>query len=138
MMRRCGPAALLLCIGTLAASAQDDVIERQFKVAAGGDVRVGVFAYIRSDCTSGPLPAIRLATPPTHGNVNVKRGTLKATNIKQCLAIDVPAFVAFYHAAADYSGADGFELEISLPNGQKRRERIHVTVTKSSSSGEGI
>ena len=63
---------------------------------------------------SGPLPAIRLAAPPAHGSVTVKRGTLKATNIKQCLAIEVPAFVAFYDASTDYSGADDFELEIGL------------------------
>ena len=68
----------------------------------------------------------------------LKRGTLKATNIKQCLAIEVPAFVALYRAAADYSGADDFELEIGLLNGHERRERVHVTVTKSSSAGEGI
>jgi hypothetical protein len=131
-------AATILCIGVLTAYAQDDVIERQLKAVPGRDVRVGVFTDIRPDCTSGPLPAIRLATPPAHGIVNVKRGTLKATNIKQCLAIEVPAFVAFYHASADYSGADDFELEIGSPNDQKRRERVHVTVTKSSSGGEGI
>jgi len=131
-------AAVLLCLCTLTAVAQDDVIERQLKAAPGRDVRAGVFTDIRPDCTPGPLPAIRLATPPAHGNVTVKRGTLKATNIKQCLAIEVPAFVAFYRAAADYSGTDDFELEISLPNGHKRREHVHVTVTKSSSAGEGI
>ena len=130
--------AAMLLLGTLAVDAQDDVVERQLKAAPGRDVRVGVFTAIRPDCTSGPLPAIRLATPPAHGSVNVKRGTLKATNIKQCLAIEVPAFVAFYRASADYSGADDFELEISSPN-DKRRERIHMTVTKSSSgAGEGI
>jgi hypothetical protein len=131
-------AAMTLCIGTLAAYAQDDIIERQLKAAPGRDVRAGVFTDIRPDCTSGPLPAIRLAAPPAHGSATVKRGTLKATNIKQCLAIEVPAFVAFYRASADYSGADDFELEISLPDGHKRRERVHVTVTKSSSAGEGI
>ena len=131
-------AAAMLLLGTLAADAQDDVVERQLKAAPGRDVRVGVFTDIRPDCTSGPLPAIRLATPPAHGSVNVKRGTLKATNIKQCLAMEVPVFVAFYHAAADYSGADDFELEIGLPNGHKRRERVHVTVTRSFNAGEGI
>ena len=131
--------AMILCVGTLAAYAQDDVVERQLKATPGRDVRAGVFTDIRPDCTSGPLPAIRLATPPAHGSVTVKRGTLKATNIKQCLAIEVPAFVAFYRASADYSRADDFELEISSPNGHKRRERIHMTVTKSSSGvGEGI
>jgi hypothetical protein len=131
-------AAMFLCAGALMAYAQDDVIERQLKAASGRDVRAGVFTDIRPDCTSGPLPAIRLATPPAYGSVTVKRGTLRATNIKQCLAIEVPAFVAFYRARADYSGADDFELEISSPNGHKRRERVHVTVTKSSSAGEGI
>ena len=131
-------AAAMLLLGTLAVHAQDDVVERQLKAAPGRDVRVGVFTDIRPDCTSGPLPAIRLATPPAHGSVNVKRGTLKATNIKQCLAIEVPAFVAFYRAAAGYTGADDFELEIGLPNGHKRRERVHVTVTKSFNAGEGI
>ena len=136
---RCPPAAVaFLCVFALTARAQDEVIELQLKAAPGRDVRAGVFTDIRPDCTPGPLPAIRLATPPVHGNVTVKRGTLKATNIKQCLAIEVPAFVAFYRAAADYSGADDFELEISSPNGHKRRERVHVTVTKSSSAGEGI
>jgi hypothetical protein len=130
--------AAFLCVFALTVGAQDDVLERQLKAAPGHDVRAGVFTDIRPDCTSGPLPAIRLATPPAHGSIIVKRGTLKATNIKQCLAIEVPAFVAFYRAAADYSGADDFELEIGLPNGRKRRERVHVTVTKSSSAGEGI
>lgn len=138
-MKRCGVAAGIFWLASaLAAYAQDDVIERQLKAAPGRDVRAGVFTDIRPDCTSGPLPAIRLATPPAHGSVTVKRGTLRATNIKQCLAIEVPAFVAFYHASADYSGADDFELEISSRNGHKRRERVHVTVTKSSSTGQGI
>ena len=116
-MKRCWPfTAMFFLAGALAVRAQDDVVERQLKGAPGRDVRAGVFTDIRPDCTSGPLPAIRLATPPAHGSVTVRRGTLKATNIKQCLALEVPAFVAFYRAAADYSGADVFELEISLPN----------------------
>jgi hypothetical protein len=102
-------AAPILSIGAFAAYAQDHIVERQLKAV------------------------------PAHGSVTVKHGTLKATNIKQCLAIELPAFVAFYHASADYSGADDFELEIGLPNGHKRRERIHGTVTTSSSgTGEGI
>jgi hypothetical protein len=126
---------MFLCAGGLAAHAQDDVIERQLKAAPGRDVRAGVFTDIRPDCTSGPLSAIRLATPPAHGSVTVKRGALRATN-KQCLAIEVPAFVAFYRARADYSGADDFELEISSPNGHKRRERVHVTVINRQAPGK--
>jgi hypothetical protein len=86
----------------------------------------------------GPLPAIRLAAAPAHGSVTVKRVTLKATNLKQCLAIEAPAYVAFYRAAAAFSGADVFELEITMPDGRKRRERIKVTVTNSPNAGQAI
>ena len=132
-------AALALCAGVFVARAQDGAaIERQLKAVSGREVRVGVFTDIRPDCTSGPLPAIRLAAAPAHGTVRVKSGTLKATNIKQCLAIEVPAFVVFYRAAADFSGADVFELEITSPDGRKRRERVLVTVMQSSTTGQGI
>src|SRR5580698_8697274 len=130
-------AAMILCIGTLVAHAQDDVIERQLKVAPGRDVRVDVFTAIRPDCTSGPLPAIRLATPPAHGSVSVKRGTLKATNVKQCLATEVPAFVAFYRAALDYRGSDQFALEITWPDGRKQVQRFRIDVANGG-AGEGI
>jgi hypothetical protein len=131
-------AAILLFAGGLAARAQDNVVERQFKVASGRDVRVGIFTDIRPDCTSGPLPAIRLAAAPAHGGVTVKRGTLKATNVKQCLAMEVPALVAFYRAASDFSGRDVFELEISMQGGRKQHERIEVTITAPPGAGQGI
>ena len=139
MSRWCSAAAgALLCTFALSARAQDDLVERQLKAAPGRDVRVGIYTDIRSDCTSGPLPAIRLVTPPAHGTVTVKRGTLKATNFKQCLGIEVQAFVAFYRAAAEFSGADIFELEITMQGGRKQHERIHIMVTASAGAGEGI
>jgi hypothetical protein len=131
-------AAILLFAGGLTGRAQDNVVERQFKVASGRDVRVGIFTDIRPDCTSGPLPAIRLAAAPAHGSVTVKRGTLKATNVKQCLAIEVPALVVFYRAASDFSGRDVFELDISMQGGRKQHERIEVTITTSPGPGQGI
>ena len=129
---------MFLCAGALAAYAQDIVIERQLKAAPGRDVRAGVFTDIRPDCTSGPLPAIRLATPPAHGKVNVKRGTLKATNFKQCLAAEVPVFVAFYRPTDGFSGSDEFELEIGLSGGRKQRQHFRVNVAGGPGSGQGI
>ena len=104
----------------------------------GHDLRVGIYTSIRPDCTSGPLPAIRLVSAPTHGAVSVKRGMLKATNFKQCLATEVPAFVAFYRAAPDFSGGDAFELEISFAGGRKEIQHFRVTVSASPNGGQGI
>ncbi len=131
-------AVAILWLSGVVAEAQTDRLEREVKVAAGHDVRVGIYTNIRPDCTSGPLPAIRLLTPPAHGAVSVKRGTLKATNLKQCLGIEAPAFVAFYHAAADFNGADEFELEIGLAGGRKRLQHFRVDVSNKADAGQGI
>src|ERR1700744_3362161 len=96
MMRYWLASALLDLASVQIAYAQAPVVERTITAAAGQNERVGIYTSIRPDCTSGPLPAIRLARAPVHGTVTVRRAMLKATNIKQCLAIDAAAFVAFY------------------------------------------
>jgi uncharacterized membrane protein len=130
--------ASLLCLTALAARAQGSVVEREVKATPGHDARVGVYTDIKQDCTSGPLPAIRLVTPPAHGAVNVKRGTLKATNFKQCLATEVPAYVALYHGAAEFNGTDEFLLEITWPGGRKELQHFRVNVSAHPGAGQGI
>jgi hypothetical protein len=138
VIRRCRLAAVLLAGLSIAAHAQANSVERAINAMPGRDVRVGIYTSIRPDCTSGPLPAIRLAAAPAHGTVNVKRATLKATNVKQCLAIDVPAFVAFYRAAQNYIGADDFELEITFATGRKELQHMRVQVANDPGRGQGI
>jgi hypothetical protein len=128
--------AILGYLPAVAAQAQGNIAERELKAAPGKDLRVGVYTDIRPDCTPGPLPAIRLAAPPAHGAVTVKRGTIKATNLKQCLATEASAFVAFYRAALDFRGSDQFALEITWPDGRKQVQRFRIEV--GSSGGEGI
>lgn len=129
--------ALLSLAAVQLAAAQTAALDRAVKAAPGQNVRVGIYTSIRPDCTSGPLPAIRLARAPVHGTVSVKRAMLKATNIKQCLAIDVPAFVAFYRAAADFNGADEFELEVTFASGRKELQHFRVGAA-GSGAGHGI
>ncbi len=63
-------AIAILCLSGVVADAQTDRLEREVKAAAAGhDVRVGIYANIRPDCTPGPLPAIRLVTAPCAGAV---------------------------------------------------------------------
>jgi hypothetical protein len=131
-------AALSIWLSAYGARAQANSVEREITASPGRDVRVGIFTSIRPDCTSGPLPSIRLAAAPAHGTVTVKRGMLKATNFRQCLATEVPAFVAFYRAAQDYNGADTFDLEISFAAGGKQLQHIRVDVSKKPNGGQGI
>jgi hypothetical protein len=138
-MRRDGLLAVLALIAsTQLVCGQSNSIDRAITAAPGVSAQVGIYTSIRPDCTSGPLPGIRLAEPPAHGTVSVKRAMLKATNVKQCLAIDVPAFVAFYRAAPNFSGADEFELEINFAGGRREIQHFRMTVTGAVSGGQGI
>ena len=130
-------AVTLLCSAT-AASAQTSSLDREVKAAPGREVRVGIYTSMRADCTAGPLPAIRLSVAPEHGTVTVRRATLKATNVKQCLAAELPALLAFYRPKVDSANDDRFELEVSFAAGRKQIQRFHITISNGASDGQRI
>jgi hypothetical protein len=121
-----------------AAGAQTTSLDREVKATPGREVRVGIYTSMRADCTAGPLPAIRLSVAPEHGTVTVRRAMLKATNVKQCLAAELPALVAFYRPKADSANDDRFELEISFSAGRKQIQRFHVTISNGANEGQRI
>lgn len=124
----------LLMIGiTLAtwmapANAQTQVVERSVKAGPNRSTQIGIYLNVQADCTSGTLPSIRLATPPVSGKVTVKSAKVKATNYKACLALEVPAYVAFYKSASDFLGDDVMTLEVKYPDGRTEIQKITVSV----------
>ena len=58
-----GALGLLLALPILAA-AQEATVQREVKGKPDTNINAGIFATIRKDCTAGPLPAVRLVTPP--------------------------------------------------------------------------
>src|SRR6516165_9228283 len=129
-------AAALILTASTDTSAQVQVVNRTVNGQPNTDIRVGVYANVKPDCTSGPLPSIRLASPPENGKVAVKQGKVTATNYKQCLALEVPAFIAFYRPRADFVGVDVLTLEVKLPGGKTEVQKISVTVG-TGSAGRG-
>ncbi|MGJ5009976.1 hypothetical protein [Bradyrhizobium oligotrophicum] len=137
-----GIAVAALLAATTAASAQaqtpapgaaapapaQTTVERNAKGVAGKPIQVGIYLNVQSDCSSGPLPAIRLVTPPGNGTVTIKRGKVSATNYKQCLALEVPGFIAFYQSKADFAGTDTVTLEVKFPQGRTEVQRIIINV----------
>ena len=109
---------------------QPSTVESEVKARAGRDTRLQVFLNVRPDCTSGPLPTVRLVTPPANGTVTVRRGKLGATNIKQCLAMEVPALVAIYRSPADFEGSVTIVLEVRPFEGAPQLRRFTVNVSR--------
>ncbi|WP_249157844.1 hypothetical protein [Bradyrhizobium sp. KB893862 SZCCT0404] len=128
-------AVLAGSFGLHAAAAQNppapeaQTVERTVKAQPNKDTQIGLYINVRPDCTSGPLPTIRLATSPTSGKVVVKPGKVKATNYKACLALEVPAYVAFYKSPPDFVGDDTLTIEVKYPGGRTEIQKITVNVT---------
>ncbi len=126
-------AAGTLLLASIATSAgaqeQSRVVERSVKSVPNKDTQIGVYLNVQPDCTSGPLPTIWLVSPPASGKVVVKSAKVKATNYKACLALEVPAYVAFYKSPADFLGNDFLTIEVKFAGGRTEIQKITVTVT---------
>jgi hypothetical protein len=127
-------AFIVACVTS--ASAQPQSVNRTASGQPDTEIRVGVYVNVRPDCTSGPLPSIQLMSPPENGKVTVKKAKVTATNYKQCLALEVPAFIALYRSRADFVGVDVLTLEVKFPDGKTVVQRISITVG-SGSPGRG-
>lgn len=110
------------------AQQQPTTVERNAKGQSAKNIQVGLFINVRPDCTSGPLPTIRLVTPPANGTLTIRRGQVNATNYKQCLALEVPGFVAFYKSKANFTGTDVATIEVKYHQGRTEIQRITIAV----------
>ena len=120
--------SLLAALAPPAFAQEAQTVERAAKGPSARPIRVGVYLNVQPDCSSGALPTIRLVSPPANGTVDVKRGKVSATNYKQCLALEVPGYVAFYKSKPDFTGVDVVTLEVKYPNGRTEVQKISVTV----------
>lgn len=126
---------IVFCCGwPFLAFGQATTVVRTTKGQFGKDIQVGLYINVKPDCSSSPLPTIRLAVAPEHGKVTVKKAKVNATNYKQCLALEVPGFVAFYHSKPDFAGTDTIVLEVRFPGGRTEIQKISVSVGTGSHS----
>ena len=65
---------------------------------------------------------------PANGSITIKQAKVRATNYKQCLALEVPGFVAFYQSKPNFSGTDLAVIEVKYPHGRTELQRITVNV----------
>ncbi len=132
MVRLKRPAApALACSLILSASsalAQTNSAHRSADVVAGKPHRLGVYGNVQKDCTSGPLPTVRVVTPPKHGELNVRSGTLKAGRINRCPSLKATAQGVFYRANPKYSGTDEVSFEVKAASGKAETHTVRITV----------
>lgn len=124
--------------GVATAAAQVS-IERKTTAKPEQEIRIGVFANVKADCTAGPLPVVTLARSPEHGQVRVRPAKVRLTNHKTCLAIEIPGYLATYKSKPGYSGEDRVELDIKNPEGKVlQRRAVTITVGQGAAGGDSI
>jgi hypothetical protein len=129
---KCLTAALAV-VGTLAmpggaALAQTNSAYRSAEAIAGKPHRLGVYGNVQKDCTSGPLPTIRVVTPPKHGELNVRSGTLKTGRITRCPILAAKAQGVLYKANPTFKGTDEVAYEVRSASGKVESHTVRITV----------
>jgi hypothetical protein len=119
------PALAFVLAGTLAIPAgvglaQSNSAYRSADAVAGKAERLGVYGNVQKDCTSGPLPTVRVVTPPKHGELNVRSGTLKVGRITRC------------KANPGYKGSDEVSYEVRSASGKVEAHTVRITVKDAS------
>ena len=120
-----------LVVGSAAsaiAQSPETTVERSYKALPNKVTQIGIFLNVLPDCTSGPMPTIRLVSPPAAGKVEVKSAKVKATNYKACLALEVPAYVALYKSPPEFLGDDTLTIEVKFSGGRTEIQKITVKV----------
>ena len=122
-MHRLQPAAAFALACTLVvpvtgALAQTNSAYRSTDAFAGKPHRLGVYGNVQKDCTSGPLPTVRVVTPPQHGELNVRGGKLKAGRISRCPKLEPTAQGVFYKPNPTYKGSDEVSYEVKSASGK--------------------
>lgn len=118
-------AAWVACLGC--AEAQT-TITRSETAASGKAVRLVLAPNLKKDCSTGPMPEIRVATPPKNGSIITKSGKLKTPASFRCPNKEAEIQAVFYQSKPGFTGADEVLVEIKTADGSVERQDLRITV----------
>lgn len=102
-------------------------------VFTGNESQIGAMHSVKADCSSGPIPVLRVFTPPQNGEYRFEE-TIYAVDRKPgdsrfvCNGKKVDAVSVHYKSKADFTGADNIVIDADFKNGTVRRFNFKITV----------
>jgi len=127
-------AASWLCLAGPALA--QTTVTRSETVPAGKQARLVIVPNLKKDCSSGPMPEIKVVTPPKSGSLITKAGKLKTPAKYRCPNKDAEVQAIFYQPNSGYTGSDGVVVEIKNSDGEVEKRDIRITVDKSDKAGD--
>lgn len=103
------------------------------EVFTANEARIAAMNWVNADCTSGPLPDLRITTPPKNGELRMEEITMPIDRAKDtprfsCNGKPVKAVAVFYKSKAGYTGDDNTVIDVDFKTGQVRRFSYKITV----------
>lgn len=116
--------ALLLAAPALAQT----TTTRTETATSGKSVRLVIAPNLKKDCSSGPLPEIKVVDAPKNGSLITKAGKVKTPASYRCPNKEASVQAIFYQSRAGYTGADAVTVEIKTAEGTIEKQDIRITV----------
>jgi hypothetical protein len=93
---------------------------------SGSESRISAMNYVNADCSSGPLPEVRIVTPPGSGELRMEPIKYALNRDKKnprahCNGTIVDAVAVFYKSKSDFAGADKVVLDVDFKAGAVKR-----------------
>ena len=100
---------------------------------AGNEARIAAFNFVNADCSSGPVPDLRIIKAPKFGDYRLEQITIpidrSADNSRAaCNGKPVNAVGVFYKPKTETTGQDMMIIDVDFRNGTVRRFRYKITV----------
>jgi hypothetical protein len=130
-------AALGLTLAASSPALAQDKIYRSADAVSGKAVRLGLYEDVSKECAPGPLPEVKVITPPKHGSFTVRSGKTKAGALKRCPKLEVPAQGVYYQANANYTGTDEVAYEVKRGDRPTQSVTVKITVGAQAKPGAG-
>jgi hypothetical protein len=100
---------------------------------AGNEIRIAAMNYVNADCTSGPLPLLRIVTAPQNGDQRMEEITIPVDRKSDdrrasCNGKPVQAIGVFYKSKDGFTGKDNVVIDVDFKAGTVRRFNYRISV----------
>lgn len=101
-------------------------------VSAGASVQLGYYGAAGKACSSEPPPTIDVVTPPKHGDLSIRTGSLTTNRLASCPGLKLPVEIVFYNARTGYAGPDVVILKVRSAQGSESAWSYSIDVKQPS------
>ena len=131
-------SGLPLTLGLLAsvpepAKASLPAVSLSRNALSGNEVQISAMNFVNVDCSSGPVPNVRVVTPPKNGSVRLDQTTITVDRPKDnarahCNGKSVKAMGVYYKSSSGFNGNDEVVFDTDFLEGTVWRYVVTINV----------